>query len=79
MNIHHINYLHGVGGIFLVLAGVIFLVYLAYTYINKQKNKNADRNDSLEILQKRLASGEISIDEFKTIKRVLFTSTQGEI
>ena len=66
-----INTLHGVGGYFIPLAAGLFIACLAYTLIRKRQNKNADRNDSLGILKNRLAAGEISLDEFNTIKQVL--------
>ena len=51
----------------LVIVGIAYLVFRIFSH---QKN-NFDRRDSLDILKRRLASGEISLDEFEKLKNVL--------
>ena len=51
----------------LVIVGIACLVFRIFSH---QKN-NFDRRDSLDILKRRLASGEISLDEFEKLKKVL--------
>jgi len=57
-------------------SGVLFLgaVLLVVWLILRTRNNrpvNTDRSDSLEILKMRLAKGEISLEEFNTLKEVL--------
>ncbi len=67
---HGINFIHGMGGGALLLAGAIVMGCFIYAkYI--RKSDNADKRDSLEILKRRLASGDITMDEFNSIREVL--------
>ncbi len=50
----------------LVLAG-----WLIYGLVNSRRQNHGDRRDSLEILKRRLASAEISLEEFENLKKVL--------
>lgn len=52
-----------------LLAGVL-IAWLAIRAF-KEKPKNTDRMDSMEILKYRLAKGEITLDEYKTLKSAL--------
>jgi putative membrane protein len=67
----------GFGGGFGMLACLLFLLLLVYLTVKvfgskaSTSNHAADRKDSLEILKIRLAKGEISTDEFNTLKNVL--------
>lgn len=56
------------GPIFL-LAGVL----IAWLVLHgaPKKPRNTDRNDSMQILKARLAKGEISLEEYNTLKSVL--------
>ena len=63
----------GIGSI-LVAMLIAALVYAGIRSLCGRKdmrNHVNDRNDSLEILKKRLARGEISIEEFKRLKEYL--------
>lgn len=55
---------------FLLLAGVVLLVW-SIARPRCRKNSTADKRDSLEILKVRLAKGEISIEEYNTLKSML--------
>lgn len=65
------------GGGFGMLASLLFLALLVYLAVKvfgsraSTGNHAEDRQDSLEILKTRLAKGEISTDEFNTLKNVL--------
>lgn len=65
------------GGWFGVLTSLLFLALLVYLAVKlfgsraSTGNHAADRQDSLKILKIRLAKGEISTDEFNTLKNVL--------
>ncbi len=67
---HLADFPHGMGLAMLFLAAVVFISYFIFQRF-RQKGRNADKRDSLEILKKRLATGEITLDEFNTIKQVL--------
>lgn len=56
--------------ILLCAAMFILVIYLAVRVYSLKKGV-FDRRDSLIILRKRLASGEISIEEYETLKKVL--------
>jgi uncharacterized membrane protein len=54
--------------------GLILLAAIAYILFFRSgdaKRRNADREDSLAILQRRLAAGEITLEEFLNLKRHL--------
>ena len=61
---------HGWLGIpvWLLLLAVVFYMIARFTNTGK---RSADRNDSLAILQRRLAAGEISVEEFLKLKQYL--------
>ena len=62
---------HGAGlVIFLVVA-----VFIIYRFIRKPQapHSDLDRRDSLEILKMRLASGDISPEEYNRLKSVLLS------
>ncbi|WP_338669711.1 SHOCT domain-containing protein [Pseudodesulfovibrio methanolicus] len=63
----------GFGSIFnLLFIGV--LIYLAYKFIQRPprcSDGRQDRRDSLEILKRRYANGEISAEEFSKMRTVL--------
>ncbi len=54
----------------LVAAGIGVLLWTAFKP-RRSSAPSADRTDSLEILKLRLARGEISIEEYKTLKSML--------
>jgi len=56
--------------LFLVIMTVACIIYLA-TRLMGNKKGHFDRRDSLEILKRRLASGEITLEEYENIKKVL--------
>ncbi len=61
-------------GFILVVMLIAALVYAGIRTLCGRKdmrNHVNDRNDSLEILKKRLARGEISIEEFERLKEYL--------
>lgn len=73
------------GGIFSILIwGLILLalIYLAVKLIRaireNQTGKERDRNDSLEILKRRFAKGEINEDEYIRMKSILLKSSKYE-
>jgi putative membrane protein len=58
------------------LWGILLLVGLGaliWTMLRNRREGNsaADRSDSLEILKLRLAKGEITIEEYNTLKSIL--------
>jgi putative membrane protein len=58
------------------LWGILLLVglgVLIWTMLRNRREGNsaADRSDSLEILKLRLAKGEITIEEYNTLKSIL--------
>lgn len=55
----------------LILGGIALLALKGLSGKTRNGNQDADRNDSLEILKKRLARGEINVDEYNTLKSVL--------
>lgn len=55
----------------LILGGIALLAFKVFCGKPKNGNRDADRNDSLEILKTRLVKGEINIDEYNTLKNVL--------
>lgn len=46
------------------------VLYVAHRLMHRKKY-DSDRRDSLEILKQRLASGEISLEEYEKIRKVL--------
>ena len=68
---HIFGGLHSFG---LVVAAVL-VVYLVYRCFFKSKPLHhiLDRRDSLEILKTRLASGEISTEEYDKLKNILLS------
>ena len=52
------------------LASVALIVYLGYRIYHIKKG-NFDSRDSLAILKRRLAAGEINEDEFNNLKKML--------
>lgn len=54
----------------LLLMAIVFIVYLLVTAL-RRKLANLDNRDSLTILKRRLASGEITLQEFETLGKVL--------
>lgn len=56
-------------------AGLLFVVFALRP--KRAKSQNPDRDDSLEILKRRLARGDISLEEFTTLKSVLLHTEQG--
>ncbi len=60
---------HSLWGL-LFLAGIGVLLWGAFR-TRRPPGPMADRADSLEILKLRLAKGEISIDEYNTLKSML--------
>lgn len=61
---------HGWSGTFLFLVLLSIAVYGVIRLLGPGKG-HADRRDSLEILKRRLAAGEISLEEFKTLRQHL--------
>ena len=56
------------------LVFMILVVSLAAVFISRmmpQQKKNMDSADSLSILKRRLASGEISLEEYEKLKKVI--------
>ncbi len=70
MDMHLANFPREMGVVMVFLAVAAFIICSIFRRY-RQKNGNADRRDSLEILKKRLAAGEITLDEFTAIKQVL--------
>jgi putative membrane protein len=60
---------HSLWGI-LLLAGLGALIWTMLSN-RREGNSAADRSDSLEILKLRLAKGEITIEEYNTLKSIL--------
>lgn len=56
-----------------LLSGLLVVGVLAFLLFwrTRRDRPSADRNDSLEILKIRLAKGEISIEEYETLKKTL--------
>ena len=53
---------------------MILIVSLAAVFISRiipQQKKNMDSTDSLSILKRRLASGEITLEEYETLKKTI--------
>ena len=53
---------------------MILVVSLAVIFISRmlpQQKKNMDSADSLSILKRRLASGEISLEEYEKLKKAI--------
>ena len=67
-NFAHWNW--GVMGGMFMLAGAA-VTWLGMVFYKKKNNINADRLDSMEIIKSRLANGEISIEEFNVLKKIL--------
>ena len=61
------------GGITNIIFAVLFIT-LAIIIINRllpQHKKNSDATDSIEILKRRLAAGEISLEEYEKLKKFI--------
>ena len=56
--------------IFLTVLVIVGIVYLVSRLFRRQQS-NFDSLDSLDILKRRLASGEITMEEFEKLKRFL--------
>ncbi len=53
---------------------MIIILFLAFVFISRlmpQDKKNMDYTDSMSILKKRLASGEISLEEYEKLKKAI--------
>ena len=64
----------GWGGGITNIIFVVFFVIIAIIIINRllpQHKKNSDATDSIEILKRRLASGEISLEEYEKLKKFI--------
>jgi len=65
------------GGMLGMIASLMFIALLTYLAVKlfrsltSTDSRTADRRDSLEILKIRLAKGEISTEEFNTLRNVL--------
>ena len=57
------------GGMFMLAGAAV--TWLGMVFSKKKSNINADRLDSMEIIKSRLAKGEISIEEFNVLKKIL--------
>lgn len=57
------------GGMFMLAGAAV--TWLGMIFYKKKNNINADRLDSMEIIKSRLAKGEISIEEFNVLKKIL--------
>ena len=57
----------------LVIAGVVFLIWFIATSLRQgqQEPPRASPETPLEILKRRLASGEITTDEYQDLRRTL--------
>lgn len=62
--------LHGGYGILLLLVFIPMGIYVM-TRMGDARKRNTDRRDSLNILQRRLAAGEITPEEFANLKQYL--------
>lgn len=61
------------GGITNIIVAVLFLI-VAIIIINRllpQHKKNADATDSIDILKRRLAAGEISLEDYEKLKKFI--------
>jgi len=56
--------------IILVIIGIVFLFRSLFSYSNRA-NFSSSNNRSIEILKERLAKGEITKEEYETIKKSL--------
>ena len=68
---HFFGSLHGIGLILIILAGAA-LLYRFFRFKPSLLN-DLDRRDSMEILKIRLASGEITLEEYSKLKGALFS------
>ena len=57
------------GGMFMLAGAAV--TWMGMVFYKKKNNINADRLDSMEIIKSRLANGEISIEEFNALKKIL--------
>lgn len=55
----------------LLIIGLVALVVWALTNNGRRKSSEKEFEGPLEVIQKRLASGEISVEEYQSIKREL--------
>ncbi len=69
MSMHFAHFSHEIWLVLLLLLAAVFIS--CFIIRRRTQSGNADRRDSLEILKKRLAAGEITIDEFNMIRQVL--------
>ncbi len=70
---HAGSFLHWCGGLPGLLLFLLVLGVAAYTAVRffAPRVGIRDRRDSLDILKRRLASGEISVEDFEKLKRYL--------
>ncbi len=61
---------HGWWGVFAVMAVIAVAAYCIVRH-GGAKRRTADCTDSLNILKRRLAEGEITVEEFTTLKQYL--------
>jgi putative membrane protein len=61
---------NGLTHMFFWLIAISLAVIFLARYLPQNK-RSADSFDSLEILKKRLASGEITLDEYEKLKKVI--------
>ncbi len=61
---------HGWWGVFAVAMVVAVAAYCLFRH-GGAKRRTADCTDSLNILKRRLAEGEITVEEFTTLKQYL--------
>lgn len=56
-----------------VLAVLLTLIAAAFIFVRlfESRRRNRDRRDSMAILRKRLAAGEITLPEFERLQRYL--------
>jgi putative membrane protein len=58
-------------GMVLVFLLLVLAAVWACNLLRSRRQSHGDRRDSLEILKRRLAAGEISLEEFENLKKVL--------
>ncbi|MCL7487013.1 MAG: SHOCT domain-containing protein [Desulfobulbaceae bacterium] len=54
-----------------VLAVIVYIVVLAVRALMAKDNSKRDADDSLEIIKRKLAHGEISEEEYRRMKEIL--------
>ncbi|HER63593.1 MAG TPA: hypothetical protein ENO11_06420 [Desulfobacteraceae bacterium] len=55
----------------IVLAAIIYIVVLTIQALKTKSKSNRDADDSLEIIKRKLAHGEISEEEYRRMKEIL--------